>query len=53
MTKAQLQKNVESAMKSLELENFTYTDAEKALFAKISSGEIMTAQALEIFKRMP
>ena len=53
MTKAQLRENVESAMKSLELENFVYTADEKAIFEKIASGEITTTQALKIFKGMP
>lgn len=53
MMKTQLRENVESAMRSLELENFVYTADEKAVFEKVASGEITTTQALEIFKRMP
>ena len=48
-----LRKNVISAMKSFELEGFVYTEEEKRVFDKIASGEISTAQAREIFKRMP
>lgn len=53
MKETQIRKNIESAVKSLELEGFVYTEQEKAVFEKIASGEITTAQAREIFKRMP
>lgn len=53
MTNDELRKNVISAMKSCELEGFIYTEEEKRIFNKIASGEISTAQAREIFKRMP
>ena len=49
----ELRKNVISVMKSFELEGFVYTEEEKRVFDKIASGEISTAQAREIFKRMP
>lgn len=48
-----LEKNVISAMKSCELEGFIYTKEEKYIFSKIALGEISTAQAREIFKKMP
>ncbi len=49
----ELRENVISAIKSCELEGFVYTDEEKRVLNKIASGEISTAQAREIFKRMP
>lgn len=32
--------NIESAMKSFELEGFVYTEDEKAIFEKVANGEI-------------
>lgn len=53
MKNTQLRKDVESIMKSFELEGFVYTTQEKDIFEKIASGEITPAQARDIFKGMP
>lgn len=49
MDTAARRNNVESVMKSFELEGFVYTDEEKAVFEKVASGEISFDQARKIF----
>lgn len=51
MNNTQIRKNVESAIKSLELEGFVYTSDEKAIFEKIASGEISLDKGKEIFMK--
>ena len=44
----QLQENILSAQKSLELEGFVFTAEEKAVFTRIASGEIMYKEAARL-----
>lgn len=41
--------NIESAMKSFELEGFVYTDDEKAVFEKVANGEITINEGKAVF----
>lgn len=43
-----IKKAVEGAMKSMEMEGFTFTEEEKALFEKVKNGELTTDDILRI-----
>lgn len=49
MTDLERKKNVESAMKSLELEGFVYTEYEKKVFNQVATGEITLSEAKKSF----